>query len=440
MPFPLAQATKSAAERQGYRRHRMQGKQRILLQCVSIYDGIIPCHDDMREDGRGQLPVIDIPLDAYRAEEEFVAFRDSVSKFLDRHAPPDVVQGWREEGCVPRSFWRKAGEAGFLCLSVAEAYGGMGGDFRHEVVLMEEIGRRGIEGWDVTLHNAITAAYIERYGTDEQKQRWLPRMATGELISAIAMSEPGTGSDLKAIATAIRRDGPDYIVRGSKTFITNGQNADLIIVVGKTDPDAGSRGISLIVLDNPDAPGFSRGRNLSKIGRDCADTSELFFDDVRLPASALLGEEGRGFAMLMDNLPQERLIIAVQAAAAMEHVLNVTVDYTKDRKAFGQRIFDFQNSQFAMAEYKTQATFAKVFVEHCVQLLLDGKLDSSTASMAKYWVTDALWHMVDGCLQLHGGYGFINEFPIAQAFKDARVNRIYGGTNEIMKLLIARTI
>ena len=387
------------------------------------------------------MSVLNVPAPAFLADEEFAMFGHSVGRFLDEHAPPDRVAAWREAGIVPRSVWEKAGQAGLLGLSTSAEYGGVGGDFRHEMVLMREIGLRGIEGWDVALHNAIVAPYIETYGSDEQKAFWLPRMATGEVISAIAMTEPGTGSDLQAVRTTARKDGNHYVINGSKTFITNGQNADLVLAVTKTDPSAGSKGISLMLIDTSDAPGFERGRNLDKIGRSMADTSELFFNDVRVPAAALLGaEEGQGFVQLMEKLPQERLMLAVQAAAAMEYALAITVDYVKQRRAFGQAIIDFQNSQFTLAELKTEATIARVFVDHCVGLHLEGRLDSPTASMAKYWVTDLHCKLVDECLQLHGGYGYMNEYPIAQAYKDARVNRIYGGTNEIMKLLIARTL
>jgi acyl-CoA dehydrogenase len=384
---------------------------------------------------------LDMPRPDYLQDGEFEMFESSVSRFLDTHATPDQVHSWRRAGIVPRSLWRAAGEAGLLGLSTGADYGGKGGDFRHEVILMEQIGRRGIEGWDVTLHNAIVAPYIETYGSEEQKKAWLPKIASGETITAIAMTEPGTGSDLQGIRTTARREGDSYVVNGTKTFITNGQNAELIAVVAKTDPGLGARGTSIIFVETQGAKGFERGRNLHKIGRDLADTSELFFNDVRVPVTNLLGSgEGEGFKQLMQKLPQERLIIAVQAAAAMEHALGVTLDYVRQRRAFGSAIIDFQNTQFELAAYKTKATIAKVFVNHCVGLHLKGALDSTTAAMAKYWVSDTLWEIVDGCLQLHGGYGYMNEYPIAQAFKDARVSRIYGGTNEIMKLVIARSL
>jgi acyl-CoA dehydrogenase len=306
---------------------------------------------------------------------------------------------------------------------------------------MRALGRRGIEGWDAPLHNAIVAPYIETFGSEEQKQRWLPKMASGELISAIAMTEPGTGSDLQAIATKATKADGGYVIHGAKTFITNGQNANLIIVACKTDPTLGAKGVSLLVVETDKVDGFARGRNLDKIGRDMADTSELFFNEVYVPEECLLGgAEGRGFYQLMEKLPQERQIIAVQCMAAIEYALAVTIEHVKGRKAFGKTLLDFQNTQFKLAEAKTEATIAQVFVDHCSKQLLEGKLDGATASMAKYWVSELLCRIVDECLQLHGGYGYMNEYPIATAYRDARVNRIYGGTSEIMKLLIARTL
>jgi acyl-CoA dehydrogenase len=385
--------------------------------------------------------MLNVPTPSYLSDEEMTAFGDSAGRFLDTLAGPDHVRAWRKEGLIPRSFWKAAGHAGLLGLSVSEAYGGHGGDFRHEVVLMEQIGSRGIEGWDVTLHNAIIAPYIETYGSEDQKRVWLPLMTSGDVVTAIAMTEPGTGSDLKAIRTTARRDGDQYVINGSKTFISNGQNADLILVVAKTDSTLGAKGISLLLVDARACPGFERGRNLDKVGRDLADTSELFFNDVRVPATNLLGPgEGRGFSQLMESLPQERLVIAVQSVAAMKYALQLTLGYVKERKAFGGPLLDLPTVQFKLAELKTEATIAAVFVNHCVGQHLEGKLDTATASMAKYWVTDLHGKLVDECLQLHGGYGYMNEYPIAQAYKDARVNRIYGGTNEIMKLLIARTL
>ena len=387
------------------------------------------------------MTILNVPTPAYMSDDEFTLFGDSVGKFLNENAPPETIQEFRDQGIVPRHFWEKAAGAGLLGLSTSTEYGGIGGDFRHEVVLMNEIGWRGFEGWDITLHNAIVAPYIETYGSEEQKRYWLPRMVSGETITAIAMTEPGTGSDLQAVRTTARRDGNHYLINGQKTFITNGQNADLILLVVKTDPAAGAKGVSLILIDTTDADGFERGRNLDKIGRDSSDTSELFFNDVRVPTANLLGPvEGQGFVQLMEKLPQERLLLAVQCMASIEYALRITLDYVKERRAFGKAIIDFQNTQFKLAELKTEATIARVFVDHCVGQHLDGKLDSATASMAKYWVSDLLGKVTDECLQFFGGYGFMNEYPIAQAYKDARITRIYGGTNEIMKLLIARTL
>ncbi|MBL8550190.1 MAG: acyl-CoA dehydrogenase family protein [Hyphomonadaceae bacterium] len=387
------------------------------------------------------MRVLDVPVPAFMADEEFTLFADSVGRFLDEQAPPSAVGRWREDGIVPKSAWRAAGQAGLLALSTSADYGGVGGDFRHEAILIRELGRRGIEGWDIALHNAIVAPYLESFGTEEQKRRWLPKLATGELITAIAMTEPGAGSDLQGVRTSARKDGDHYILNGAKTFITNGQNADLVIVVAKTDTSLGAKGISLLALETADAAGFERGRNLDKIGRDLADTSELFFNDVRVPAANLLGGgEGMGFAQLMQKLPQERLLIALQSMAAIEYALSLTIDYVKERKAFGKPILEFQNTQFKLAELKTEATIAQVFCHHCTERLVASTLDSATASMAKYWVTDLHCRIVDECLQFFGGFGYMNEYPIAQAYKDARVNRIYGGTNEIMKLLIARTL
>jgi acyl-CoA dehydrogenase len=337
--------------------------------------------------------------------------------------------------------WNKAGEAGLLGLSIPEEYGGAGGDYRHEVVLMEQLGLKGVDGFGISLHNAIVMPYILEYGSEEQKQRWLPRLATGELVGAIAMTEPGAGSDLQGVKTTAKLVGNQYVINGSKTFITNGQTANLIIVVVKTDPEAGARGTSLIIVETDGAEGFERGRNLDKLGHEAQDTSELFFNDVKVPTQNLLGgDEGRGFFQLMGQLPQERLNIAVQGMATIERALELTIAYVKERKAFGKAIIDFQNTQFVLAECKTEATVARVFVNHCIEQHLAGKLDASTASMAKYWVSDLENKIVDRCLQLFGGYGFMNEYPIARMYRDSRVQRIYGGTNEVMKILIARTL
>jgi acyl-CoA dehydrogenase len=374
-------------------------------------------------------------------DEDLALFEDAVARFLDRHAPPSAIQKWRGQGFVDREAWLHAGEAGLLCPSIPEEYGGAGGDFRHEAVILRAFMRRGLDGWGVPLHNGIVAPYIMEYGSEEQRQKWLPEMAAGRLIGAIAMTEPGTGSDLQAIKTRAVKAGNQYRISGAKTFITNGQTADLIVVVAKTDPAAGGRGISLIALETAGADGFKRGRKLDKIGMEMGDTSELFFDDVAVPLSNLIGPvEGAGFAQLMQQLPRERLIIAHECTGIIEAAMETTLAYVKDRTAFGKTILEFQNSSFTLAAAKTEATVTQVFIDHCTQLLLAGKLDAATASMAKLWASEAAQRIVDQCLQLHGGYGYINDFPIARLYKDVRVKRIYGGTSEIMKLLIARSL
>ncbi|HEY0052221.1 MAG TPA: acyl-CoA dehydrogenase family protein [Caulobacteraceae bacterium] len=387
------------------------------------------------------MNVLNVPEPDFMQEEDVVLFSDSVARWIDEHAAPETVEGWKEEGKVPRALWEQAGADGLLNVSGSEEYGGMGGDYRHEVVLMRQLGWKGADHFGISLHNAIVSPYIEHYGTEEQKQEWLPRLASGELIGAIAMTEPGAGSDLQGVKTTARKDGNGYVISGSKTFITNGQLANLIIVVAKTDPEAGAKGTSLMIVETDGAEGFERGRNLDKIGMEGNDTSELFFNDVRVPADSLLGTaEGQGFIQLMQQLPQERLNIAVQGVAAAERGLASTLDYVKQRKAFGKAVIDFQNTQFKLAEVKTKLTVAKVFVDHCIGLHLKGQLDAVTASMAKYWVTDIQCEVLDEMLQLHGGYGYMNEYPIAQLYRDARVQRIYGGTNEIMKVLIGRSL
>ena len=371
--------------------------------------------------------------------EDLLIFEDAVAKFAEKELLPHA-QKWEADGIVPKDVWRKAGEAGILCASMPEEFGGGGGNFAHEVVIMDVFGKMGVTGFGGSLHNAIIAPYIYNYSTDEQRKRWLPRMATGELIGAIAMTEPGTGSDLQSVKTTALRDGDEFVINGAKTFITNGQNANLIIVVAKTDPAGGAKGTSLIVVETDKVEGFRRGRNLDKIGLHGQDTSELFFDDVRVPASNLLGGEGRGFVQLMEQLPSERLQIALQGVAMMERAIDETVKYTRERKAFGKSIMDFQNTQFVLADAKAKAVIARVFCNWAVGQHLEGKLDAYTASMAKLWVTDEQCKIVDACRQLHGGYGSMNEYPIAQMYRDARVQKIYGGANEIMKVLIARCL
>ncbi len=379
------------------------------------------------------MQVLNVPTPAYLADEEFSIFRESVGRFLDDNAPPEKSDSWRKAKVVERDLWTKAGAAGLLGLSTSAAYGGS--------ILIEETSRRGLDGWGASLHNAIVMPYIEIYGTEDQKKRWLPRLARGEYVGAIAMTEPGTGSDLQAVKTSARKSGNQYVINGSKTFITNGQTANLVIVVSKTDPAQGAKGTSLIVVETDEAEGFERGRNLHKIGLEAADTSELFFNDVKVPTANLIGtDEGRGFYQLMEQLPQERLIIAVHSIAMIERALAVTIDYVKERKTFGRPIIDNHAVQFKLAECKTEATVARIFVNHCIEQHLQCKLDAATASMAKYWITDLQGKIVDECLQLHGGYGYMDEYPIARMYKDARVARIFGGANEIMKILIARTL
>src|ERR1700732_899754 len=340
-----------------------------------------------------------------------------------------------------REVWTKAGAAGLLCPAIPEPYGGAGGTFAHEAVISRELSLAGFDAFGAPLHSGIVAPYILHYGTEGQKRRWLPKLVSGELVGAIAMSEPGTGSDLQGVRTTARKSGNGYVLNGSKTFITNGQHANLIVVVAKTDASAGAKGVSLMVVETDDAPGSRRGRKLKKLGMDAADTSELFFDDVKLPPENLLGgEEGQGFAQLMNDLPRERLIVAVHAQAMMERALALTIDYVKQRQAFGKKIIDFQNTQFVLAECKSEATIAKVFLDHCIERHVKGELDTVTASMAKYWHTDLVGTIVDRCLQLFGGYGYMDEYPISRLYRDARVMRIYAGTNEIMKVLIARSL
>jgi len=372
--------------------------------------------------------------------EELELLASSCRQFFLKECVPHYDR-WEQQGCVDREIWQKAGTAGLLCASMPELYGGAGGNFAHEAVIAIEANRAGVSGLGIPLHNAIVAPYILNYGSEEQKRRWLPGMATSERIGAIAMSEPAAGSDLQGIRTTAKRKGNGYVLNGQKTFITNGQLANLIIVVAKTDPALGAKGISLFVVETDALAGFRRGRNLDKIGLKANDTSELFFDHVEVPASSLLGtEEGQGFFMLMDQLPQERLLIALHAVGRIESALDVTIAYVKSRTAFGKPIMEFQNTQFELAECKTEATIGRIFVDHCIARHLDRALDTATASMAKYWMTDLQCRIIDRCLQLHGGYGYMNEYPIARMFRDARVERIYGGTNEIMKLLIARSL
>jgi acyl-CoA dehydrogenase len=370
--------------------------------------------------------------------EEHRIFREAARRFIEQEIVPHHAQ-WEKDGVVSRDAWRKAGEAGLLCCTVPEEYGGPGADFLYSTVVLEELARVGATGPAFHLHSEIVAPYILRYGGEEQKRRHLPRFVSGETIGAIAMSEPAAGSDLQGIKTTAIRDGDSYIVNGQKIFITNGQLADLVIVACKTDPREGAKGVSLILVERG-REGFARGRNLDKIGYKAQDTSELFFDNVRVPADNLLGEEGRGFVMLMEQLPQERLLVAVRAATAIEVAVEQTIAYTRERKAFGKAIAEFQNTRFKLAECRTEAEVVRVFVDRCLELHLEGRLDSTMASMAKLYSTDAQCKVLDECLQLHGGYGYMWEFPIARAYADARMARIAGGTAEIMKEIIGRSL
>ncbi|MBX3648434.1 MAG: acyl-CoA dehydrogenase family protein [Rhodocyclaceae bacterium] len=371
-------------------------------------------------------------------KEEHTLFRDAVRRFMETEVQPHRER-WEEQGYVDREVWKKAGAAGFLCPSMPEQYGGADADKLYSMVLIEEQNRIGDSGFGFGLHSEIVAPYILHYGSEHLKQAYLPKMASGKMIGAIAMTEPAAGSDLQGIKTAAVKDGEHWVLNGSKTFITNGWNADLVIVVAKTDAAKGYKGISLFIVDTSMA-GFSKGKRLKKLGMKAQDTAELFFDNVRVPAANLLGDEGNGFVYLMQELPWERMQIALGAVAGAEAALSWTVAYAHERKAFGQEIMAFQNTRFTLAELKTEIQIARIFVDRCMELLLENKLDAVDAAMAKYWTTDLQCKVADACLQLHGGYGYMWEYPIARAYADARVQRIYGGTNEIMKELISRTL
>ena len=372
-------------------------------------------------------------------ENEHQLFRQSFRKFVEKEIVPYHEQ-WEEAGMVPRELWRKAGELGFLCMDVPEQYGGPGlSDYRYNMVIVEELVRAGASGVGFSLQNDIVTPYMLAYANDEQKKRWLPGMVTGEVITAIAMSEPNTGSDLQGVRTTAVREGDHYIVNGQKTFITNGLLNNLCIVVAKTNPDAGHEGISLIVVEEG-MPGYEKGKKLKKIGLHAQDTAELYFNNVRVPASNLLGQEGHGFYYLMQQLPQERFSIAVAAVAACERVLEETVQYCHERHAFGRPIGKFQNSRFKLAEMKTETHIARVFVDHCLVRHNQGDLSVEEAAMAKWWTTELQKRVVDQCLQLHGGYGYMLEYPVAKAYLDSRVQTIYGGTTEIMKEIIGRAM
>ena len=370
--------------------------------------------------------------------EEHAIFQQSVRRFMAEEIAPRH-EAWEDQGYVDRDAWEKAGGHGFLCATMPEAYGGADADRRYSAILMEEQARIGASGPGFSLHSDIVAPYINRYGSDEQKREWLPKMAQGTAIGAIAMTEPGTGSDLQGVRTTAVKDGNELVVNGAKTFITNGYNADIVIVVAKTDPAAGAKGTSLVLVE-AGRDGFTKGRRLKKVGMKAQDTSELHFDNVRVPMTNMLGEEGKGFVYLMQELAWERLQVAITAIAAAESAIEQTVAYTKERQAFGQAIADFQNTRFKLAEMTTETQIGRVFVDKCIDLVCKDKLDAATGAMAKYWCSDLQCRVIDECVQLHGGYGYMWEYPIGRAYADARVQRIYAGTNEIMKEIIGRTL
>jgi long-chain-acyl-CoA dehydrogenase len=374
---------------------------------------------------------------AYTADHE--AFRQTVRSFLQKEGVPNV-NDWEKNRLVPKDFWRKAGEIGMLCPTVPEEYGGLGLDFGYNAIVDEEMSYNGVPA-GFSLQSDIVAGYMEHYGSEEQKREWLPRMVSGEVVTAIAMTEPGTGSDLQSIRTTAKKDGNHYVINGSKTYITNGQNTDLTLVVAKTDPNAKPawKGMSIILVES-DREGFTKGRKLDKIGQDAADTSELFFEDVRVPMTNCLGEEGQGFIYLMSQLPQERLAIAVGTHASAQRAFDDTVAFTKDRKAFAGMVFDFQNTRFVLADLKAKLQVGWAHLDWAIARHLKGELTNEEGAAAKLWHTELQWEVMDKCLQLHGGAGYMNEYPIARMWRAARVSRIYGGTNEIMKELIGRKL
>jgi acyl-CoA dehydrogenase len=372
-------------------------------------------------------------------DDDLTAFRDTVARFVETEMVPHDAR-WRAQHHVDRETWRLLGQTGLLCLDIPDQYGGAGGDFRHEAVMYEELGRRGISGFGQGVHS-ICAHYVLNHGTEAQKQRWLPRLASGELIGAIAMTEPAAGSDLRGVRTRAVREGDVYRINGSKIFITNGGSATLLMLLVKTNIEAPKGGMSLIMVETEGLAGYRVGRVLDKMGMQAQDTAELFFDDVRVPVDCLLGgEEGKGMHQMMADLPYERLIVALAGVAAMEGGLEATIAYTKSRKAFGQAIGDFQNTRFKLAELASMVRIARVFIDDCIDKRIKGTLDTETAAMAKWWITDTQQRVLDECVQLHGGYGYMNEYLVCRLFADSRVQRIYGGTNEIMKELISRSL
>ncbi|BFM14527.1 acyl-CoA dehydrogenase family protein [Maricurvus nonylphenolicus] len=377
-----------------------------------------------------------IPRTIFEPEHEL--FRENVRRFLETEAVPYQEQ-WEEDGKVSRELWRKAGEQGFLCPLVAEEYGGVAADFRYNAICAEEIARLGLSGIAWTLHSDIVVPYIENNGSDYLKQKYLPKCVSGEIITAIAMSEPGIGSDLQSMTATAELVGDEYVINGSKTFITNGQLADLIVVAAKTDPSAGGKGISLLLVEDG-MPGFEKGKILKKVGMKAQDTSELFFNDVRVPKENLLGQEGQGFMILMQELAQERLSTALCSQGVSEAVLQQTVDYVKERKAFGKPLATFQNTQFKLAELDAEVSALRVYVDHCLALHVEGKLDSTSAAKVKLLTSELQGRVVDECVQLHGGYGYMWEYPVARAYADSRVSRIFAGTSEVMKLIIGREL
>ena len=377
-----------------------------------------------------------VQRNVYRDDHEML--RETARRFFERECLPRQAQ-WDADGRTDRETWLKAGREGLLCVTVPAEYGGGGGDFGHACVVAEELHRSGVSGFSLSLHSDIAAPYIVNFGTEEQKHRWLPKICRGETIMALAMTEPGTGSDLKAMRTNAVREGNEWVINGSKTFISNGLNADMVVVACKTDPSAGAKGVSLIMVE-ADRAGFRRGRKLEKVGQPAADTTELFFDNVRVPADNLLGEEGKGFLCLMKELAQERLVIAVYCAAKLERLLEQTLEYVKERKAFGQTVWDFQNTRFKLADIKAQAVAVRTLVDYYIGEHMRRRLTVQEAAIAKLHATETLWKCIDEMVQLHGGYGYMLEYPIARAFTDYRITRVFGGTNEVQRDLIARQL